>query len=505
MSGHALLFVSTFEKDRCIGEIIAQAKEQTVQRKVFIWSVSTGWSTTQGEKLDKTNDIPEMVIKSISEMPEDSIYILKEFWPYVSKETYSAFDLVTSWISEVREHLSSNGKTIIFLGSEFEIPNSLKHDITTLEFSLPDKDQIKKNILFATEGIQTKDKSKFQINEEFMDDTIRACQGMTSTEIVDRVSLAIRKHKTIDSEAIKTITREKASVIKASGILKYIEPPPGGLNNIGGYQVLKRTVLLDKPCFSEKAREFGIESPKGILEVGIPGCGKTELSKCIASELNQPLICLDIGSIMSGIVGSSESNMRLGLKIIESVCPCVLQLDEIEKGFGGATLDGGASTRVFGTLLKWLSERTCPVYVVATANDISGLPPEFFRSGRFDSVFFLDLPTESERKAIFNIHLKKRGRNPETFDIDKMVIMTKDYAGSDIEQIIKTGLKIAFSMNEEFSQDHLEMAVPSVNPLSKIEPTRINSIREWGLKHAKLANSETEKVVEKTKGRKVSV
>jgi len=502
LSGHALLYVSTFEKERAAEEIEKHCKE--INKQTLVWSVSSGWSTVDGSKIEGIGPcLPEMVIGTILNMPENIVCVVKEFWPYVNKDCYNQFDTVISQISESKNHLSHKGKTIIFLGAEFEIPTSLRHDITTLDFSLPSKEQIKNNILFVGESVETKDGKPFEINPEIMDDTIRACQGMTSCEIVDRVSLAVRKHKTIDHEAIKTILREKAAVIRASGLLTYIEPPAGGLNNIGGYEVLKRTILLDKPCFSDKARDFGIESPKGILQVGIPGCGKTRISLCVASELNLPLISMDIGSLMGSLVGSSEQNTRQAFKIIESVSPCVLQLDEIEKGFGDS-LDGGASLRVLGTVLKWLSDRTSVVYVIATANTIHRLPPEFLRPGRFDSIFFLDLPNDSERKAIVNIHLAQRGRNPNKFDLNKMVEMTKDYSGSEIEQIVKTGLKIAFCMNEELDQSHLEMAAPSVVPISKVEPEKIKAMREWGASHAKLANSKPEEVVEK-KGRKVSV
>jgi len=504
LSGHALLYVSTYEKERCASDVHDHCKE--INKRTFVWSVSGNWTDILGNVIEgQGNCLPQYVIPAISKMPENSVFILKEFWPYVQNGVFNAWDIVISQICEIKEQLSHDGKTIIFLGPEFEIPNSLRHDITLIDFSLPDKEQIKNSIMFISEGVETGSDKKFKIDDSIMDDLIVSCQGMTACEITDRVALAIRKHKTINTDAIKTILREKASVIKSSGLLTYIEPPSGGLSNIGGYEILKRTILLDKPCFSDEAREFGIENPKGILEVGIPGCGKTEISKCIASEFNRPLIGLDVGSIMSSYVGSSENNMRQAIKVIESVAPCVLQLDEIEKGFGGQSdLDGGSSKRVFGTFLKWLSERKKPVYVVATANDISGLPPEFFRSGRFDSVFFLDLPNEQERKTILEIHLNRRNRDASLFDLNSLSEMTKDYTGSDLEQIVKVALKIAFCTDKKLKQDHLEMATQSVIPLAKIEPIRIQSIREWGLKHAKPANSQIEKVAEK-RGRKVSV
>jgi len=493
LSGHSLLYVQTHEQSRAVEDIKKHCKD--IKKSVFVWSVANSWQHEGGNIIKESANLPpEMIIKSVADMPDNCICILKEFWPYLDSSTYNAFDIVISWISEIREQLSNSGKTIIFLGPELKIPTSLQHDITTLDFSLPDKEDIRANIMFVAEGVQTSDGKKFEIDPEMLEDVINACLGFTQSEIVDRVALAVRKHKSLDKEAIKTILREKAAVIKSSGLLTYIEPPFGGLKNIGGYDILKRNILLDKPCFSDQAKEFGIEYPKGLLLVGVPGCGKTEISKCVASEFNLPLISFDVGSIMSSYVGSSENNMRQAIKIIEGISPCLLQVDEIDKGFSSkGDLDGGASMRVFGTFLKWLSDRDKPVYTIATANDISGLPPEFLRSGRFDSIFFLDLPGDMERRTILKIHLEKRKRDSDKFDLDKLTEITKDYTGSDLEQVIKLSLKIAFCTDTELKQDHLEMAVQSVIPLSKIEPVRIQSIREWGLKHAKQANSLHEK------------
>lgn len=494
LSGHSLLFIQTYEQSRAVQDIQKNCKD--IKKSVFVWSVSSSWQDENGNIIKESANLPpEMIIKSIADMPDNTVCILKEFWPYLDSATYNAFDIVISHISEIREQLSNSGKTIIFLGPELKIPNSLQHDITTLDFSLPDKEQIRANVMFVSEGVQTSDGKKFEIDKEILEDVINACMGLTQSEIIDRVALAIRKRKALDKEAIKIILNEKAAIIKSSGLLTYVEPPTGGLKNIGGYDILKRNILLDKPCFSDKAREFGIEYPKGLLLVGIPGCGKTEISKCIASEFNLPLISFDVGSIMSSYVGSSENNMRQAIKIIESISPCLLQVDEIDKGFSSkGDLDGGASMRVFGSFLKWLSDRDKPVYIIATANDISGLPPEFLRSGRFDGIFFLDLPGETERKTILQIHLEKRKRDSDKFDLNKLVEITKDYTGSDLEQIVKLGLKIAFCTDKELKQDHLEIAAQSVIPLSKIEPVRIQAIREWGLKHGKMANSPNEKV-----------
>jgi len=497
LSGHALLSIDTFEKSRCIEQIAQCAKE--MGRKVFVWSAATGWLDEKGAGVKDgvvTGQIaPEEVVKSIHTMPDDSVCVLKEFCTYLHHETYNSFDLVVSWLEEIREVLSNTCKTIIFLDAAFKAPNCLKNDITSIDFPLPGIEDIQTNIKFVCEGVTTKDGSKFQPSQELLPDITKSCSGMTNTQIIDRLALSIRKHKDLNQDALKTILSEKASVIKKSGILQYIEPPPGGFKNIGGYSALKNHLRLDKPCFSDEARDFGIRYPRGLMLVGVPGCGKSYITLAIGSEFNLPLVSMDIGSIMSQYVGSSEANMREALKIIESVAPCVLQLDEIEKGLGGSgDLDGGASRRVFGTFLKWLSDRTAPVYLAATANDISSIPVEFLRSGRFDAIFALDLPNDLERKSIFDIHISKRNRESSNYDLKALVEKTNGFTGSDIEQSIELGLKIAFCQKTELNQVHLEIAIESVIPLSKLEPEKIQATREWGLKHAKNANSPIERV-----------
>ncbi len=439
---------------------------------------------------DIFNSELEFRIKSLS---ENSIFILKDFGYYLQYETYNKFDVVVSWLDNMKQVLSNVGQTIVFVGPVFNAPNILSQDITAIEFNLPDKEQIEKQIKFVCENVQTENGDKFEPNQSKMNDIIDACKGMTQQQTFDRVALALRKHKDFNCKAVKTILNEKASVIKASGLLTYIEPPEGGLAMVGGYEALKDHVRLDIPCFSEEAQEFGIDFPKGIMLVGIPGCGKTLLSLAIASEFNLPLISLDVGNVMDKYVGQSEANMREAIRFLERVAPCVLQLDEIEKGFGGGDLDGGSSKRVFGTFLKWLNDRTAPVYVVATANEVQSLPPEFSRKGRFDEIFGLDLPNHTERKQIFNIHLTKRDRDSVEFCLEDFAKETNGFTGADIEQVIKLSLKIAFANNDPLNHFAIMKAIEEIIPLSKTEPQRIESIRSWCKTRAKQANPQEEK------------
>ena len=223
---------------------------------------------------------------------------------------------------------------------------------------------------------------------------------------------------------------------------------------------------------------------------GISGCGKTQISLCTASELNIPLIQFDVGSMMSKWVGETESNVRSALHQVESMAPCVLQMDEIEKGFGsvGSEGDSGASLRAFGTVLKWMSERTCPVYIIMTANDVSKLPPEFTRKGRIDEIYGIYLPTVEERAEIFNIHVKLKQRDPGEFDVESLSEATEGYTGADIKEVVTMGLKIAFHAGDELTTQHLLQAIPEIRPLSKTDPEKVAAMTEWLDLHAKSAS-----------------
>jgi len=324
-SGHSLLYVETFEKDRAISEIAEIAKVSS--RKVCLWSIAQGWVYEDGTKVcDVKPTAPvEDHLQAVLDFPEDVICILKDFGGYLQHSTYPNYDIVIGWLDELRKIVASVRQTIIFVGPEFSIPKPLLHDITRIDFGLPDNEQVGERINFVCSDVTKADGTKFKPSKEIIPQIVDACRGMTSQQTVDRVALALRKHKDLNEEAVRTIIREKAGVIRASGLLTYIEPPKGGLSNVGGYDALKQHVLLDQPCFTQEARDFGIEFPRGLMLVGIPGCGKTLLSLAIASELGLPLVAMDVGNLMDKYVGESESNMREAIKMLESIAPCVLQ------------------------------------------------------------------------------------------------------------------------------------------------------------------------------------
>lgn len=488
-SGHALLSVDTFEKDRAISEIAEVA--ESVERKIHIWSIASGWIDDKGVPVCKTKSTApvEEHLKAILDFPEGIICVLRDFGTYIKHDTYPTSDVVIGWLDKLRKIVASIHQTIIFVGPGFEIPLSLTHDIAQIDFSLPDEEAIEERAIFTCSDVTHSDGSKFELNKEMLPEIISACKGMTANEICDRIALVLRKHKNINKDAIRTLIKEKASVVNSSGLLQYIEPKVRGLSDVGGYEALKNHLKLDQPCFTKEARDFGIDYPKGILCVGVSGTGKTLMSTAIAAEFGMPLITLDVGSLMGSLVGQSEQNLRTAIKIIESIAPCTVMIDELEKAFcNSGELDGGSSKRILGYFLKWMSDRSSPVYVVATANDVSSLPVELLRSGRFDAIFGFDLPDEDERQQIFDIHISKRGRDCESFNTKKLSQKAIGFVGADIEQAVKVGLKIAFAREQQLKQSHIELAVEGIVPLSKVEPEKIKIIQEWCQKHTRMAN-----------------
>ena len=490
LSGHAYLHAHTPEKTRFVQELKEVAAELPPDgRPIFVWSPAVGWqdaegnpaTTASGAELGQPN--PQTAPQQILELPEEALFVLKDFGCYLQSRTFAYFDIVLAWLSEIRDVLAHTGRTVIFVGVDFDIPPALQHDITTIEFKLPDDAAIEKAVRYVGED--------HPIDEPCVPALVTACRGMTQQQVEDRVALALRKFKRLNGDAARLILNEKAEVIRRTGLLDYRDPPAGGLDLIGGWENVKRHVQLDKPCFGPDARGFGIEFPRGLLLVGISGGGKTQMSLCIASYLGLPLIQLDVGSLMSKWVGESERNMREAIRLLEGLGSCVLQLDEIEKGFGGVggDMDGGAAQRAFGIFLKWLSDRSCPVYVVATANNIRALPVEFTRKGRFDELYGVYLPTHAERQEIFGIHLRLRKREPEQFDLDALARKTEGYTGADIKEVVQLALKLAFHADAELGNDQLLAAVPEVRPLSKTDPESVTEVTKWLDSHTKPAGN----------------
>lgn len=363
--------------------------------------------------------------------------------------------------------------------------------ITPVDIPLPSPAELREILLDMLRPLQETGKITVEMSEELLEKVVNASRGLTEIEAQNLYAKLIVSNKAFDESDLPFVVSEKKKLIRKSGILDYygfVE----NIDSIGGLSRLKRWLKQRGMAFSQKAREFGLPEPKGILLLGVQGCGKSLAAKATATLWNLPLLKLDVGKIFDSYIGSSEKNMREAIKLAESLSPNILWLDEIEKAFSGAgsgsNSDSGTSTRVFGTFLTWMQEKTCPVFIIATANNIKNLPPELLRKGRFDEIFFIDLPTPEEREVIIKIHLQKRKRDPENFDLKGLVDNTAGFSGAELEQLVISSLYSAFAKGRDLQDSDIIEEIKETVPLSITYKEEIESLRKWAWKRARAAS-----------------
>lgn len=365
------------------------------------------------------------------------------------------------------------------------LPPELERDFVVVEFSLPGKDEL--GIVLNNIAKSAKQKKP---DNDLRDRLLDAGCGLTSMEAENAFALSVIESGEL-SPAV--VSREKAFAVKKNGLLE-ICAISETLDDIGGLDLLKTWLVRRKDAFGRKAVEYKLPCPKGLLIIGIPGTGKSLTAKATASVFQRPLLRLDAGRLYGGLVGESESNARAVIQTVEAIAPCILWIDEIEKGFSGSrssgVTDGGTSSRVFGTFISWMQEKTSPVFIVATANDVSQLPPEMLRKGRFDELFFVDLPNSEERSAIWKIQIRKHGRDSTRFDLGKLVEASEGFTGSEIEQAFIDALYLSFSLGEEPTDKTILEALESTVPLGKLMGDQINALRKWAKGRTRLATTE---------------
>jgi predicted kinase len=452
-----------------------------------------GWSSTKGfQRLDGAKGAPEggkdplEALAAIERLAGPSLVILKDFHPYLSDPG------VIRAVRELSHALKSTFTTVILLSPTLVIPPEIEKEISVLDVPLPTYRDLLDLLKEIVEVVRRNNRAKVELNREDADQLIQAALGLTLSEAESAFAKAIATDGRLSRDDVQLVLEEKRQVIRKSGLLEYFATDER-LATVGGLASLKGWLTRRGAAFSEAARRFGLPEPKGLLLLGVQGCGKSLTAKAIAAQWRLPLLRLDMGRIFSGLVGSSEENLRKAIRVSESVAPVVLWVDEIEKGLSGSQAsgasDGGVTARVFGTLLTWLQEKTVPVFVVATANRIEGLPPELLRKGRFDEIFFIDLPALAERREILQIHVAKRGREPARFDLDVLAQRTEGFSGAELEAAVISGLYDAFAEGTELAQGHLERAVGESLPLSVTMREEIVRLRDWARNRTRPASS----------------
>ena len=476
---YPLIYVVSFEEERVCNAISKIATQRTKQ--LYQWSVTDGLLTPDGTYLAEFKD-PLKVLEYILQMDVNGLFILKDYHPFMNDP------VVIRKLRDLGKSLKLSMKNVIFLSPMLKIPGELEKELTVVDYKLPEKDEIESIVKNIAASVGGKNQEQIE-NKDFLNKVIEAALGLTAEEAENVFAKSIVENGSFD---LKTILAEKEQIIRKSGVLEYYHANEN-MKEVGGLEQLKDWLGKRGKAFSVKARDFGLPEPRGILMLGIPGCGKSLTAKAISSMWQLPLLKLDVGKVFSSLVGSSEENVRRAIATAESIAPSILWLDEMEKGFSGLSssgqTDGGTTARVFGTFLTWLQEKKSPVFVVATCNNVKELPPELLRKGRFDEIFFVDLPSKQERKDILKIHLEKRHRKPEEYNIEKLAEMTKEFAGSELEEIIVSALYDAFDEETELNQNHLENTINGMIPLSKTMGDQIKGIREWAKIRAKRASN----------------
>ncbi len=398
---YPILYLVSWEEGRVTDAIKDVAAK--LGKRVYMWSVTDGFDNEQLNDAEGNKVVP--ALDRVVASPERAVFIFKDLHAYLDDAR------VVRKLRDVAGHLRRSYKTLVMLGPVLKIPVELDKEITVLDVPLPDLAEMEEILVNFLNAVRANPAIDISMEPSLLERVVKSCLGLTASEAENVLAKALVADKRFSLDDLPLIINEKKQIIRKSGILEYFELNET-MDNVGGLDELKKWLKNRSYAFQEKARAFGLPDPKGVLLIGVQGCGKSLAAKATAAEWKLPLLRLDVGAVFNSFIGTSEENIRKALRTAESLAPTVLWIDEIEKGFSGGTgaghVDAGTASRVFATFLTWLQEKEAPVFVFATANEIWDLPSEFFRKGRFDEVFFVDLPQEAERRSIFEIHLVKR-------------------------------------------------------------------------------------------------
>lgn len=470
---YPLIHLASWEEQRVEAMVGQLARRHGKQ--LWTWSCIAGLQR-QGaptRSRDGTEE-PLKALDAVEKLPDPSIVVLNDFHPCLHDQR------IVRRLRELAHSLKSSWTTVMLLSPTLSIPVELEKDLTVLDVPLPSFNDLAQLLREIVGVVRKNNRATVHLTRADAEQLVKAAQGLTLSEAENAFARAIATDDRLDAADVSLILEEKRQVIRKSGLLEYY-PADESLQGVGGLDNLKQWLRRRGAAFDAAARRFGLPEPKGLLLLGVQGCGKSLTAKAIASQWNMPLLRLDMGRIFSGLVGSSEENLRRAIRAAEGVAPVVLWVDEIEKGLAGSSggSDTGVSARVFGALLTWLQEKTVPVFVVATANRIDALPPELLRKGRFDEIFFIDLPSHPERREIVEIHLRRRNRDPATFDLDRLADLSRQFSGAELEQAVISALYHAFEDRTELTQAHLEQSVSETYPLATTMGEEITRLRQW--------------------------
>lgn len=484
-SGNPLIAIESVDEARSIQMIEDVARQ--LGRPSFVWSMTEGMSDLDSrqpqtyEVSSANKDIigmgsPVPVLKKLRNSMQSAVYVFKDLGPHCKDA------MVHRLIRDLLPRCEDEKATFILIDST-PLPEEIKRFSIRFEIPWPSEKELTDVVKETYKRIQQETTSKIsaRLSKREMEQLVQTLRGLTCREASRVISSAIHEDDSLDGSDLPKIIEAKRTLLGATGCLESIAADFSS-DDIGGLKSLKNWLKTRRGGFSPKAREFGIEAPRGVLMLGVPGCGKSLCAKVVASDWHMPLLRLDPGVLYQKFIGESESQLRQALRQAESMAPAILWVDEIEKAFASASAssaDGGLSKRMFGTLLSWMQDHRHPIFIVATANDVSAVPPELMRKGRFDEVFFVDLPNTKARKQILDIHLRRRDRDPKNFDLANVAEKAEHFSGAELEQVVNSAMFSAFTESTELADWHLIQEIQKTRPLAVLTSEKVESLRAW--------------------------
>lgn len=473
LSFHPLVVMETVEEDRARTILLSVAGQ--TRMPLFEWSVTRGLTRAEDTNaIHRMTSTPLSVVQHLGGLNVEGIFLLKDFAKHFEDAT------LARQFREMTNRFTRTRSAVVLTGASVTLPAEIESAAVRYDLQLPGADELAEVVNQVARSLVKTTRRDILLTPKDREDLLRALRGLTLNQARQAVSQALIENRNLTSQLIQTVLQRKVQAVREGGLLEYY-PVEGNRYELGGFANLKDWLARAAVGFTKEARALNLTPPRGILFVGVQGCGKSLAAKVVAKEWQLPLLKLDMGRIYDKYVGESEKNFHKAISLAESVAPTVLWLDEIEKGLGstaGGDADAGVGRRLFGSFLTWLQEKKQEVFVVATANDLSSLPPELLRKGRFDEIFFVDLPNDEEREAILNIHLKLRKQDPSAFRLEDIVSACQGFSGAEIEQAVIAGLYRALHQKRSLDTGLLLEEITQTVPLSTARREDIERLQE---------------------------
>src|SRR5215831_10276092 len=505
-SSTPIIVMETVEETRAV-RLVREASSP-LNLAVFEWSIASGLMRCGGEPgavsyeakfpgstrstLHQPDDAtataiynsrePAQALGTLESVSVEAVFILKDFHRHMEDP------VVVRRLRDVGQKFSTNRKTVVITAPELNVPSELSSLVEFVELPLPDKARLRRIVDEVWKRVSSSRTLRKTIDSAGLDAVINNLRGLTEEEADRAISQALVTRYGLVPETVTDVLAAKKDLLRHSGMLDFVDASEN-MAAVGGLENLKSWLALRRGAWEESAQQFGLEPARGVIILGVQGCGKSLCARAIAGEWKLPLVKFDTAAIYDKFIGETEKRIQKVFRVAEGLAPCVLWIDELEKVFAGsgpdsASVDAGVSSRILASFLSWMQDRRAPVFVAATCNNVTVLPPELIRKGRFDELFFVDLPNTSERKQIFSIQLTKRKRSPADYDLDRVAATAKGFSGAEIESAVQTALYAAFSRKQELSNNDLVNALETTVPLSTTRAEEIAELRAWAQQRA---------------------